>query len=118
MYDLLPFKPSLLIIIVINLKSCSNRYHRAPILNPNAHPLTKHIQTWLFKLLNYNFFLLQIDRIVFCLFLPVDVDIYEELFQYYFPLEDTPDTKPDETEEKQGILLLLLFELFLFTFVG
>ena len=56
-------------------------------------------------------FFLQIDRIVFCLFLPVDVDIYEELFQYYFPMEDTPDTKPDETEEKQGIFLLF-FQFF------
>ena len=33
-------------------------------------------------------FLLQIDRIIFCLFLKDDVKIYENLMQVYFPAGD------------------------------
>lgn len=34
-------------------------------------------------------FLLQIDRIIFCLFLKDDVKIYENLMQVYFPTGET-----------------------------
>jgi hypothetical protein len=33
-------------------------------------------------------YLLQIDRVIFCLFLKEDVKIYENLMQVYFPVED------------------------------
>jgi len=34
------------------------------------------------------FFPLQIDRVIFCLFLKEDMKIYENLMQVYFPVED------------------------------
>ena len=52
----------------------------------------------------------QIERIIFCLFLPVDVDIYEELFQTYFPVEnDELERDEPEAEEKQGARAFLSF---------
>jgi hypothetical protein len=32
-------------------------------------------------------FLLQVDRVIFCLFLEKDVEIYEKLMQIYFPVK-------------------------------
>ncbi len=53
-------------------------------------------------------FLFQVERIIFCLFLPVDIAIYEDLMQYYFPgdsdttSEEVKDasTEEDKNEEK------------------
>jgi len=34
-------------------------------------------------------FLMQVDRIIFCLFLPQDIDLYNKYVKTYFPLEST-----------------------------
>ena len=50
-------------------------------------------------------FIFQVDRIIFCLFLPVDIAIYEELMQYYFPGDlntATEEVKDESTEEKKN----------------
>ena len=41
----------------------------------------------LLPFLNDTFFYFQIDRVIFCLFLKMDKDIYEELLQNYFAFE-------------------------------
>jgi TATA box-binding protein-associated factor RNA polymerase I subunit A len=40
----------------------------------------------------------QVERVIFCLFLAVDVRLYETLMQVYFPIPDDP-TPPDSKEE-------------------
>jgi hypothetical protein len=50
--------------------------HRFPDSLPQPVNYVKHI------------FLLQIDRVIFCLFLKDDVKIYENLLQVYFPVGD------------------------------
>ena len=37
---------------------------------------------------NQNIILFQVDRVIFCLFLEKDVDIYEKLMQKYFPVKE------------------------------
>lgn len=41
----------------------------------------------------------QVDRIIFCVFLKVDYNIYSELLQHYFPPEGT---RAGEGEEEEG----------------
>ena len=41
----------------------------------------------------YTSLILQVDRVIFCVFLNVDYKIYQRLLYYYFP----PET-PDESE--------------------
>ncbi|CAM1331641.1 MACROD2 (predicted) [Pycnogonum litorale] len=43
------------------------------------------VREWLENESNFE----NVDRIVFCLFLPIDVDIYETLLQQYFPVCNT-----------------------------
>ena len=44
--------------------------------------------------------LLQVDRVIFCLFLPVDVGLYEKHLQYYFPV--TVDDDPSKRRASDG----------------
>ena len=44
---------------------------------------------------------LQVDRIVFCLFLPKDVSIYKDLlYQYFPPATDTEDNGAEDNSEE------------------
>ena len=43
----------------------------------------------------------QVDRIIFCVFLNIDYNIYSELLQYYFPPEGTGSGEGEE-EEREG----------------
>ena len=51
-------------------------------------------------------FLLQIDRIIFCLYMKSDVKIYENLMQVYFPAEDM-HSNPWSAEERMTFLVML-----------
>ena len=43
----------------------------------------------------------QVDRIIFCVFLNIDYNIYSELLQHYFPPEGTGSGEGEE-EEREG----------------
>lgn len=51
-----------------------------------GHVALKTVRTWLEKSNNAD----KVDRIIFCLFLPVDIDVYEKLLPKYFPLPESP----------------------------
>ncbi|XP_071162113.1 ADP-ribose glycohydrolase MACROD2-like [Mytilus edulis] len=42
----------------------------------------------------------KIERVIFCLFLQKDVDIYEELMQHYFPIESDDSDRSNTVSEK------------------
>ena len=44
-------------------------------------------------------FILQVDRIIFCVFLKQDFEIYKKLLQCYFPLEEEPVDPSDSSEQ-------------------
>ena len=49
----------------------------------------------------FHFYLFQTDRVIFCLFLPVDVDVYSQLMQSYFPVtNDESEENGDEAKTK------------------
>lgn len=43
---------------------------------------------------------LQVDRIIFCVFFKIDYNIYSQLLQYYFPLEESGDGEGVNEGEK------------------
>ena len=45
---------------------------------------------------------LQVDRIIFCVFLNIDYNIYSELLHYYFPPEGTRSGEGEEEREGEG----------------
>ena len=50
-------------------------------------------------------FIFQVDRIVFCLFLPKDYEIYQEVLQQYFPVgPDVLDTQAGKLNAQPYIL--------------
>ena len=44
----------------------------------------------------------QVDRIIFCVFLNIDYNIYSELLQHYFPPEGTGSGEGEEEDEWEG----------------
>ena len=65
-----------------------------------VQPLRKKIVEISIPKVSIISFIFQIDRVIFCLFLPVDVDIYETFMQYYFPVNKTDTSTTTSPEEK------------------
>ena len=51
---------------------------------------------YIFITILFHILLTQVERIIFCLFLPKDVELYEELMQVYFPVPKENSPREDE----------------------
>eukprot|EP01089_Gocevia_fonbrunei_P008572 TRINITY_DN2026_c0_g1_i1.p1 TRINITY_DN2026_c0_g1~~TRINITY_DN2026_c0_g1_i1.p1 ORF type:complete len:760 (+),score=307.47 TRINITY_DN2026_c0_g1_i1:53-2332(+) len=69
-----------------------------PLMNASIVALDT-VRRWLDKDDNRN----KIDKIIFCTFLEKELQCYEYLTQGYFPVEGTPVTDPQPTEEYEGL---------------
>lgn len=58
--------------------------------------------------------LLQVDRIIFCVFLKIDHNIYSSLLHYYFPVESPVDSSEEQSsgEELDGIYIAYTPEVY------